>query len=72
MPDFERSHTMNNYVDNPEMPLGLGIALAQNITAMNYFASLPKSKQQEVIDGTHKIQSKQEMRQYVQDLITLS
>ncbi len=69
MPFFERSYIMNNYVDNPEMPLGLGIALAQNITAMNYFSSLPK---QEVIDGTHQIQSKQEMRQYVQDLITLS
>ena len=38
--------------------MGLGMALAQNTEAMAYF----------VIDGTHDIHSKQEMRAYVERL----
>lgn len=51
------------------MPLGLGMALAQDVNAMDYFASLPDQKQQEIIGRTHSIQSKQEMHQLVRDMM---
>lgn len=48
--------------------MGLGMALAQNTEAMAYFAGLSKEQQQAIIDGTHSIHSKQEMRAYVERL----
>lgn len=51
-----------------ELPLGLGMALAQNPKAMTYFAALPESKQQTVIEHTHEIHSRREMHQYVASL----
>lgn len=59
---------MKNYANNPEMPMGLGMALAQNLQAMEYYASLPPTQQQAVIEHTHSIRSRQEMQQYVEDL----
>lgn len=56
---------MQNYVDGPEIPMGLGMALAQNIQAMNYFASLSDEEKKQIIDHTHSIQSKEEMRRFV-------
>lgn len=50
------------------MPLGFGMALAQNPAAMQAFSSLPQSQKQEVIQGTHQIHSKQEMAAYVNQL----
>ena len=55
-------------MNGPQMPMGLGMALAENMQAMPYFAALPDQKKQAVIDHTHQIQSKQEMRQFVQEL----
>lgn len=57
-----------NYTDGPEIPTGLGMALAQNLNAMNYFASLDNTGKQQVIDGTHSVRSKSEMKQYVSNL----
>lgn len=51
-----------------ELPLGLGMALAQNTKAMTYFASLPESGQKAIIEHTHQINSRQEMHQYVASL----
>ncbi len=50
------------------LPLGFGMALAQNVDAMEYFSALPKQKQEEIIGHTHQIDSKQEMHAYVQSL----
>lgn len=61
---------MRNFVDGPEIPLGLGMALAQNLPAMNRFASLSSSEQQAVIARTHVIRSKAEMRDFVQSLLS--
>lgn len=57
---------MNNF----EMPLGFGMALAQNPEAMQKFASLPENKKQEIINGTHSVSSRSEMRQYVDKIIS--
>lgn len=59
----------HNLAEGIEMPLGFGMALAQNVNAMDYFASLPEQKQQEIIARTHSIQSKQEMRELVRDMM---
>lgn len=60
---------MNNYVDGPEMPLGLGMALAQNLNAMNRFATLSPAEQKAIIAHTQSIGSKEEMAAYVQSLL---
>ncbi len=51
-----------------DLPLGFGMAPAQNTRAMEYFSALPEQKKQEIIAHTHQIRSKNEMHAYVQDL----
>jgi len=48
------------------VPVGLGMALAQNVQALEKFASMPESERQKIIDGARGVQSKQEMRAYVE------
>jgi uncharacterized protein YdeI (YjbR/CyaY-like superfamily) len=50
------------------MPLGFGMALAQNPSAMQAFSSLSPEQQHEVINATHQIHSKQEMSAYINQL----
>lgn len=52
------------------MPVGFGMALAMNPDAMEKFAALPEVKKQEIISGTHSVSSKEEMRQYVENIRT--
>ena len=52
-----------------ELPLGLGMALAQHPEAMARFAALSEAEQQAIIDGAHAVRSKQEMRSYVEKLM---
>ena len=52
-----------------DLPLGLGMALAQNTQALNAFAAMPQDQQQRVIQHTHTIRSKQEMQAYVNSLV---
>ncbi len=54
-----------------EMPVGFSMALAQNPKAMQKFALLSEDKKQEIINGTHSIQSKQEMHEYVNKIINI-
>ncbi|MBQ8296202.1 MAG: YdeI/OmpD-associated family protein [Ruminococcus sp.] len=53
-----------------EMPLGLGMALAQNPEAMQKFAGLTESRKREIINGTHTVSSKEDMRRYVEKIVT--
>jgi hypothetical protein len=57
-----------NYVDGSGIPLGFGMALAQNYEAMSYFSALDEQQKQSIIEGTHGVRSKSEMRQYVSNL----
>ncbi len=57
-------------IKNYEIPIGLGMALAQKPEAMEKFATFSEAKKQEIINGTHSISSKQEMRQYVDKIIS--
>lgn len=53
---------------NTELPLGFGMALAQNEAAMQRFELLSDAEKQAVIQKTHSIRSKQEMRRLVDSL----
>jgi len=50
------------------LPMGLGMALAQNPEAMNRFAALSEEEKRQVVRHTHEIGSKKEMRAYVDSL----
>lgn len=51
-----------------DLPMGLGMALVQDVSAMEHFASLSPDEQRQVIDQTHSITSKSEMQSFVQQL----
>ena len=53
---------------NKEVPLGLGMALAENIPALKAFAALTIPQQQDVIENAHTVSSASEMRAYVAGL----
>ena len=57
------------YPSLEDLPMGLGMALMQNKTAMDYFASLDDLGKQQVIEYTHSIQSKEEMQSFVDSLV---
>lgn len=59
---------MDNYLDNSKIPMGLGMALAQNINAMKAFTNMSEERQQAVLNHTHQINSKNEMRSFVEDI----
>lgn len=53
---------------NLELPLGFGMALAQNEAAMRRFESLSELEKQAVVQQTHNVSSKKEMQQLVSSL----
>ena len=48
-----------------ELPLGFGMALAQNETAMKKFESLTETEKQSVLEQAHHVNSKREMQRLV-------
>ena len=48
--------------------MGLGMALMQNADAFFYFSGLDAEKQQKIIDNSHGIKSRDEMRSYVNSI----
>lgn len=57
---------MDSYLE--ELPMGLGMALANNPVAMNYFMGMSPEEQRQFVEGTHQIRSKAEMQHYVNSL----
>ncbi len=57
-------------MDKNEMPVGFSMALAMNPEAMQKFALLSEDKKQQIIGGTHKIKSKEEMHSYVNSIVS--
>ncbi|MGM9668540.1 MAG: hypothetical protein ACI3VZ_02150 [Faecousia sp.] len=51
-----------------ELPLGFGMALAQNEPAMRAFEALPESEKDAVIQKSHAVSSKGEMARLVSGL----
>ena len=57
-------------INNEELPIGFTMELAQHSDILNRFAQLPKAEQQTVIDGAKNVQSRDEMRNYVESIFT--
>ena len=55
-------------MDKGEVPLGLGMALVQNLEAMERFTALSHDNQQAFIASASAVRSKEEMRQLVESL----
>ncbi|PWM44712.1 MAG: hypothetical protein DBX47_05465 [Clostridiales bacterium] len=51
-----------------EIPLGFGMALAQNEKAFNNFATLPESKRNEYIERSHTVKTKYEMQMLIEEI----
>ena len=56
-------------VNGPGVPLGFGMALAQNPTAMDVFSALSEEQRQQVLEKSRRIRSREEMRSYVDSLV---
>ena len=52
-------------MNKTDLPIGFGIALAQNETAMKQFESLSSTQKEAVINKTRKINTKNEMQLFV-------
>lgn len=52
----------------PEVPIGLGYALAMNNKALKKFAELSEEHRQQVVDASRGIATKQEMRNFVDSI----
>lgn len=50
------------------LPLGLGMALAQNEAAMKRFESMAETEKQAIIEQSRQVKSKREMQQLVNQL----
>lgn len=57
-----------NFTNGQEIPMGLGMAMAQNIDAMNYFANLDDAGKQQIIEHAHNVHSKREMQAFVNNM----
>lgn len=53
-----------------ELPLGFGMALAQNEEAMKKFETLSDVEKKTIINKTHTVNSKREMKALVNSLIS--
>ena len=55
-------------MEDQELPLGLGMALAKDQSAMERFTALSDAEKNAVIAGVHQVHSRQEMQQYVKNI----
>lgn len=59
---------MNSLNPIADLPMGFGMALVQDVPAMERFASLSPDEQRAIVDQTHGIHSKSEMQAFVRGL----
>ena len=59
---------MNFFTKQPEMPLGLGMALMKNPDALNHYSKMSNEQKRAVIENTHSINNKADMQAYVETL----
>lgn len=55
-------------INNEELPIGFTMELAQHSDILNRFAQLPKPEQESLVDGARQVQSRDEMRNYVESM----
>lgn len=62
----------NTNTNNMDLPMGFGMALAQNQNAMTNFSAMSSEQKQSVINSTKQIKSKKEMKGFVSNLASTS
>lgn len=55
-------------IDNHELPIGFMMELAQHSDILNRFASLSKQEQERIVNGAKTMDSRNEMRNYVETM----
>ncbi len=55
-------------IDNQELPIGFTMELAQHSDILNQFAKLPEAEQNNIVNSARDISSKNEMRNYVENM----
>jgi hypothetical protein len=55
-------------MDFYKVPIGFGMALAQNTAAMNHYAHLSEDQKQDILNKAHNVRSEMEMYTLVADL----
>lgn len=56
-------------MDFSEVPIGFGMALAENETAVNAYAMMTKEQKQAYLNRAHHARSEQEMEQIISDIV---
>lgn len=57
-----------NMIDNSDLPIGFTMELAQHSDILNRFAGLSEPERNAIIEGARDINSRQEMRNYVESM----
>ena len=68
---YSRGDDMSIF-NNDEIPVGLSMALAENLYAMERFGNLDEQQRQDFIQQSRNVGSKQEMRSLVSGLETMN
>lgn len=55
-------------INNDELPIGFTMELAQHSDALIQFSNMSDTRQQAVIAGAKQVNSRQEMRSYVEHI----
>lgn len=55
-------------IDNHELPIGFTMELAQHSDILSRFANLPEAQQTSIVNGAREITSRNEMRNYVENM----
>lgn len=55
-------------IDNEELPIGFTMELAKHSDVLNYYAHLPEQEQRTIIEKARDIQTRSEMRHYVESI----
>lgn len=55
-------------IDNQELPIGFTMELAQHSDILNQFSRLSKPEQESIVDGARQVDSREEMRNYVETM----
>lgn len=56
-------------MDFYKVPLGFGLALTRDFTAMNAYSAMTEEGKKAVVDRARNARSEQEMNQIVQDIV---
>lgn len=55
-------------INNEELPIGFTMELAQHSDVLNRFSGLSEPEKQSIIDKARTVQSRDEMRQFVENI----